>query len=392
MSFAPLRDRADRPSAADAGVPVRRGLTSSPPAGAWHRRDADGARRRDLGRAPRSAARGRSRDRARALAGAARRGARANPLGRRRTAVEALPDPMGMIRPSTRCEQWERQLDEIGEPLPAVEAGAPLAAAPTRRSPPSRALVHGDFRLGNFIVDEGGLAAVIDWELCSRRRSGRGHRLALHPLLALRQRRPARGGRRRRSRVARRLRGRRGRRRSIATGVRWWEAMGNVKWAVICARQAHDHLTGRAPRPELASLGRRICEPEWDLLQLIGGAADAGPADSPGAARRGRRVPVRRAARPRCRASSASRCWCRQRLRRDRPRAPGRGGARSRRTSRCSASCWARGERRARRRPPSWRGRLRAGELDDRLEELVAEPARARSRKLEVARPGYADG
>ena len=25
--------------------------------------------------------------------------------------------------------------------------------------------MHGDFRLGNFIVDEGGLAAVIDWEL-----------------------------------------------------------------------------------------------------------------------------------------------------------------------------------------------------------------------------------
>ena len=29
--------------------------------------------------------------------------------------------------------------------------------------------------------------------------------------------------------------------------LRWWEAMGNVKWAVICARQAHDHLTGARP-------------------------------------------------------------------------------------------------------------------------------------------------
>ena len=26
-------------------------------------------------------------------------------------------------------------------------------------------LVHGDFRLGNVIVDEKGLAAVLDWEL-----------------------------------------------------------------------------------------------------------------------------------------------------------------------------------------------------------------------------------
>ena len=45
--------------------------------------------------------------------------------------------------------------------------------------------------------------------------------------------------------------------------------MGNVKWAVICAKQAHDHLTGERPSAELASLGRRICEPEWDLLELI---------------------------------------------------------------------------------------------------------------------------
>ena len=51
--------------------------------------------------------------------------------------------------------------------------------------------------------------------------------------------------------------------------IRWWEALGNVKWAIICARQAHDHLSGARPSSELASLGRRICEPEWDLLQLV---------------------------------------------------------------------------------------------------------------------------
>jgi aminoglycoside phosphotransferase (APT) family kinase protein len=51
--------------------------------------------------------------------------------------------------------------------------------------------------------------------------------------------------------------------------VRYWEVFGNVKWAVICARQAHDHLTGVRRSHELASLGRRICEPEWDLLELI---------------------------------------------------------------------------------------------------------------------------
>jgi aminoglycoside phosphotransferase (APT) family kinase protein len=51
--------------------------------------------------------------------------------------------------------------------------------------------------------------------------------------------------------------------------IRYWEAFGNVKWAVICAAQAHDHLTGIRRSHELASLGRRVCEPEWDLLDLI---------------------------------------------------------------------------------------------------------------------------
>jgi hypothetical protein len=45
--------------------------------------------------------------------------------------------------------------------------------------------------------------------------------------------------------------------------------MGNAQWAVICARQAHDHLPGVRPSAELASLGSRICEPEWDLLGLV---------------------------------------------------------------------------------------------------------------------------
>ena len=51
--------------------------------------------------------------------------------------------------------------------------------------------------------------------------------------------------------------------------IRFWEVFGNLKWAVICARQANDHRTGLRRSHELASLGRRICEPEWDMLELI---------------------------------------------------------------------------------------------------------------------------
>jgi len=166
------------------------------------------------------------------------------------------------------CELWEGELDTIREPLPAVEAG--LRWLRLNAPPPVEArLVHGDFRLGNVIVDEQGLAAVIDWELChagdpvedlawlcirSWRFGNDNLPVAglggLEPFLDAYE---AAGGAR-----------------PNPERWRWWSAMSNVKWAVICARQAHDHLTGARPSAELASLGRRICEPEWDLLGLVG--------------------------------------------------------------------------------------------------------------------------
>jgi len=166
------------------------------------------------------------------------------------------------------CALWEATIDEVGEPLPGVEAGLRWLRLNPPPPPERECLVHGDFRLGNLIVDESGLAAVIDWELChsgdlaedigwlcvrSWRFGNDGLPVAgvgtLEELLAAYQ---EAGGEP-----------------PSTERIRWWEAMGNVKWAVICARQAHDHLTGARPSAELASLGRRIAEPEWDLLQLV---------------------------------------------------------------------------------------------------------------------------
>jgi aminoglycoside phosphotransferase (APT) family kinase protein len=177
-----------------------------------------------------------------------------------------LPTPAG--DPALgQIAEWEGQLDEIGEPLPAVELGLRWLGA-NAPEPVEPRLVHGDFRLGNFIVDEDGLAAVIDWELahlgdpaedvgwlCIRSwRFGNDDQPVagvggLDEFLSAYE--SAGGASIDRDRI------------------RYWEAFGNVKWAVICARQAHDHLTGVRRSHELASLGRRICEPEWDLLRLI---------------------------------------------------------------------------------------------------------------------------
>jgi aminoglycoside phosphotransferase (APT) family kinase protein len=170
-----------------------------------------------------------------------------------------------------QIEEWERQLDLIGEPLPAVELGLRWLRA-NLPEPAEATLVHGDFRLGNFIVSEHGLEAVIDWELahlgdpvedlgwlCIRSWRFGSDALPVAGMGELEQFLAAyesAGG----EPVDR-------------DRLRFWEAFGNVKWAVICARQAHDHLSGARRSHELASLGRRICEPEWDLLELIGAPA-----------------------------------------------------------------------------------------------------------------------
>jgi hypothetical protein len=51
--------------------------------------------------------------------------------------------------------------------------------------------------------------------------------------------------------------------------LRFWEVFGNVRWGVICIVQANAHLSGARSSLELAAIGRRTCEPEWDLLAML---------------------------------------------------------------------------------------------------------------------------
>jgi len=51
--------------------------------------------------------------------------------------------------------------------------------------------------------------------------------------------------------------------------VRWWEVFGTLKWGVICRMQASAHLLGLSRSVELATIGRRVCENEYDLLLVL---------------------------------------------------------------------------------------------------------------------------
>ena len=49
----------------------------------------------------------------------------------------------------------------------------------------------------------------------------------------------------------------------------WWLVSATLRWGIICRYQAERHLSGHTRSVELATIGRRVCETEWDLLDLL---------------------------------------------------------------------------------------------------------------------------
>ena len=167
-----------------------------------------------------------------------------------------------------QIEQYRAYLDGFGEPHPAFELGLRWLADRVPAAPPHPVLVHGDFRNGNFIVGPNGMRAVLDWELAHL-----GDPVEDLGWLCVKSWRfgvndqhvGGFGG------VDDLLDGYRaaGGREVDPDHLRYWEVMGTLKWGVICEVQAFTHLHGAVRSVELATLGRRVTEMEWDLLDLI---------------------------------------------------------------------------------------------------------------------------
>jgi aminoglycoside phosphotransferase (APT) family kinase protein len=181
--------------------------------------------------------------------------------------VEGLPpaDPLADPLPL---------LDALHEVRPALELGVRwLAAHRPAAGPP--VTVHGDYRFGNFLVGPDGLRGVLDWELAHRgdpaedigwlcapawRFGGSGEVGGFGALPELLSAYAAAGG-------------------GVMDPARvhWWQVYATVKWAAICALQASAHLSGVTRSVELATIGRRVCESEWDLFTLLGTPPPARP-------------------------------------------------------------------------------------------------------------------
>jgi hypothetical protein len=140
-------------------------------------------------------------------------------------------------------------------------------------------VVHGDFRNGNLIIGPDGIRAVLDWELAHF-----GDRLEDLGWLCAKAWRfgsplPVGGF----GTVDQLVAGyeEAGGDAVDRTALHWWEVLGTLRWGVICIVQTVTHLSGMVRSVELAAIGRRGCEVEWDLLELLGVVAATPGADVP---------------------------------------------------------------------------------------------------------------
>jgi hypothetical protein len=51
--------------------------------------------------------------------------------------------------------------------------------------------------------------------------------------------------------------------------LHWWLVQQTLRWGLICMGQAFAHLSGAVRSHELAAVGRRVAEQEWDLVELL---------------------------------------------------------------------------------------------------------------------------
>jgi aminoglycoside phosphotransferase (APT) family kinase protein len=208
---------------------------------------------------------------------AAARDGLAAELGRTLARVHAIPvadvpglpavDPLDDLR-ATR--------DALDEPLPTVE----IALRWLERHRPAAmpdAVVHGDFRLGNLIVDETGLRAVLDWELVHRGDPREDLGWLCTKCWRFGSPLPVAGL----GSVDELLDGYAevAGHRPDADAVRWWRIHRTTWWALGCREMAERHLTGRTPSLELAAIGRRVAEQEHDLLLALGVPAGVAPVE-----------------------------------------------------------------------------------------------------------------
>ncbi len=164
-------------------------------------------------------------------------------------------------------EEMKREVENLDEPHPAMY----LVLNWLEENLPQNekiCLVHGDFRTGNFMVSEEGLEGILDWEFAHL--GNPDEDLSWFCLKDWRfgQYKKEAGGLIERKTFYKLYEKYSGRN-IDPHSILFWEVMGNLRWAVGTVAQAERHLKGKTKGIELAAIGRRTAEMEYEMMRLI---------------------------------------------------------------------------------------------------------------------------
>ncbi|WP_205739697.1 phosphotransferase family protein [Georgenia sp. SYP-B2076] len=156
----------------------------------------------------------------------------------------------------------------LESPRPVLELGLLWLERNLPHPIGSTAIVHTDVRNGNIIVDDDGLAAVLDWERAIRGgdpmedlawAANRMWRFGVDDLEV--------GGLGGRSDLVEAYEAEGGT--FDVARFEWWKVLWALRWALGLADLARPVVTGTSDNIVWAASGRRIPEVEWDLLMLL---------------------------------------------------------------------------------------------------------------------------
>lgn len=197
--------------------------------------------------------------------------------------MESVPDAIPLMDTATALAELKARFGSYGGDRPVI-ALAIKWCEDHLPAPVSPVLVHGDYRMGNVMVDVakegGGLAAVLDWELAHR---GDAHEDLAFGCMSVwrfgRLDKPAFG-------VG-----------SLADYFAAYEAAGGAKvdrtrfdfwlvyrtlwWALGCLQMGQAWRSGADKTVERVVIGRRTAEQELDLLLLLEDGAPEGERAAP---------------------------------------------------------------------------------------------------------------
>jgi aminoglycoside phosphotransferase (APT) family kinase protein len=162
---------------------------------------------------------------------------------------------------------YTKYVDHYRLPLPALELGLRWASHHVPRN--SRGVVlHGDFRNGNLIVGPDGIRCVLDWEIAQLGDPMQDLGWLCVKTWRFGGEKPVGGFGEREDLFAAYEKAGGGF--VDPAHVMFWEAFGNIKWAIMCLMKGLAYTDGTEPISiEQCAIARRIEEPLWDFLNLI---------------------------------------------------------------------------------------------------------------------------